>query len=137
MHCIAPGCANWFYKNRDKHFHQFPANNSQRSREWLQKLKRMDPPTHHNARVCSDHFTENDYISVGMFQEDGSFSFKQTTTLKDNAVPTMFDFSSYNPSATDAPTVRQSKLGSDNRKLRYTKHNYHTKAEEVHVFISD
>ena len=103
-HCIAPGCTQFYYKSPGKHFHRLPVNKPQLLRQWLQRLKRQDPPESKYARVCSDHFLDTDYKTKGIITNDGGFCFEKTNILKENAVPTVFDFSMYEKS-TDAPTT--------------------------------
>ena len=47
------------------------------------------------ARVCSAHFTAEDYISKGSFDKDGKYVVVQTATLRPAAVPSLFDFGGY------------------------------------------
>ena len=88
-------------------------------RAWLHNLKRKDPPAHADARVCSNHFVENDYIKVGSFDEEGRFAMIPSKNLSKEAVPTVFNFESYNISTTDAPSA--SKIVSKRRLNRLTK----------------
>jgi hypothetical protein len=53
--------------------------------------------------VCSDHFLVQDYTTKGVFGDDGRFAFIPTNLLLPTAVPSVFNFSGYNTSATDAP----------------------------------
>ncbi len=47
MHCIAPGCTNYFYnKKKGFHYHSYPVGNKTLLRKWLQNLTRADPPVH-------------------------------------------------------------------------------------------
>ena len=59
VHCIAPGCTNYFYKGGKQHFHRLPLKNKALLKSWLQKIKRKDPPVNEYARVCSDHLSRN------------------------------------------------------------------------------
>ena len=54
---------------------------------------------------------------------------------KDNALPTIFDFSSYNPSETDAPEACQSRLCSNNRKQRYAKRNIIVQRQKRYLYL--
>ncbi len=104
-HCIAPGCRNWYYKAKEKHYHTLPLGDKDRMKVWLQKLKRKNVPVNSNSKVCSDHFTKEDYVLKGNFDSFGCFQMVQTKDLKDGAFPSVFNFSEYNASATDAPST--------------------------------
>ena len=105
-HCIAPGCTNYYYKDSSKHYHRLPLKNKTLLKAWLQRLKRKDPPVNEYARVCSDHFVpDQDYHRKGMIMPDGSFNFIKTDKLKADAVPTVFEFSTYNPREPDTPSA--------------------------------
>ena len=103
--CIAYGCDN------DKRsapkgtsFHRLPLNKSsllKQVRIFLNRLyistltlivanqPTIDPPIHDsNARVCSHHFTEQDFVS-SIVEGFGP----KRPTLKPEAVPTVFGFS--------------------------------------------
>ncbi len=61
-HCIAPGCTNYYSKtDKDIHCHCFPKNNDGLCKEWITKMKLANPPKLKCARVCSAHFTDQDY----------------------------------------------------------------------------
>ena len=106
--CIAPGCTNGFYtakkSGKNVHFHQLPKK-AELSRRWLAALKRKHPPSGPIQRICSEHFRVTDYVVRGSFAEDGSFVQKTTSKLKPDAVPSVFDFSSYSVGQTDRPTA--------------------------------
>ncbi len=70
-HCIAPGCTNYYYKAQDRHYHQLPLNDKSRLKQWLQSMKRKAAPVNSHARVCSDHFTQEDYEVEGFLDEMG------------------------------------------------------------------
>ena len=59
----------------------------------------------------------------------------QTINLKDNALPTIFDFSSYNPFETDAPETRQSRLCSNNREQKYAKRNIIVQRQKRYLYL--
>ena len=63
--------------------------------------------------MCSNHFVESDYIKVGSFDEEGRFSMMPSKHLCQKAVPTVFNFESYDVTATDAPS--KSKIVSEPR----------------------
>lgn len=105
--CIAPGCSNEFYrvktKNKIVHFHTLPLKRHAVLRRWLAALKRVNPPVSHNARVCSEHFLKEDYVEERVFESE-RLVVRQTNKLKPEAVPSVFDFSSYKVGCTDRPT---------------------------------
>jgi len=110
VHCVAPGCTNYFYKDALTHlnvsFHRFPSDKQQLKR-WLQSLKRTNMPNLQYGRVCSDHFMEEDFVTKGRFKDDGSFEMARTNVLKHTACPSIFNFfSSYDHTKTDCPTPR-------------------------------
>lgn len=102
MHCIAPGCSNFYYKNKSVAYHRFPTNGS-RLKKWMQVLKRKEFPAMEYARVCSDHFLDSDYAWKGTFV-GGIFQKMKSKELLPTAFPSKIDFSGYNPKYTDCPT---------------------------------
>ena len=103
-HCLAPGCTNSRRKNKKVHYHRLPLANKPLLNVWLSKMKLARPPKLEHARICGDHFTTQDYESRGTFDDSGRFVMKQTSILKETAVPTLFDFSGYSQGNTDAPS---------------------------------
>lgn len=107
--CIAPGCTNEFYRlkamNKTVHFHHLPLTRKSVLLRWLAALKRKNPPVNSNARVCSDHFLDQDYVEEKVFNESGSLVTRRTNRLKFEAAPTIFNFSSYGIGSTDRPTI--------------------------------
>uniref|UniRef100_A0A8C6V119 THAP domain-containing protein 1 n=1 Tax=Neogobius melanostomus TaxID=47308 RepID=A0A8C6V119_9GOBI len=77
--CTVQGCDNKAKVYSVVMFHRFP-NNRKRRKVWLAALN-MDPTTPVEVlkkwRVCSEHFTEEDYTSSGL-------------RLKDKAIPTVW-----------------------------------------------
>ena len=61
----------------------FPTNHTRR-REWCIKLRRQDFTVKARTLLCSDHFLEKFFDRTG-----------QTVRLKDDAVPTVFNFLGY------------------------------------------
>uniref|UniRef100_A0A8C6WMC0 THAP domain-containing protein 1 n=1 Tax=Neogobius melanostomus TaxID=47308 RepID=A0A8C6WMC0_9GOBI len=75
--CIVPGCDNKQKVYSVVMFHRFPTH-PKRRKKWFDALK-MDPTNLEglkNWRVCSEHFTEEDYTSSGL-------------RLKNSATPTI------------------------------------------------
>ncbi|XP_031720258.1 protein Wiz-like isoform X2 [Anarrhichthys ocellatus] len=95
--CIAPGCSNEFYraKNEGKtvHFHSLPFARHVVLRRWLAALRRGTTPVRRGARVCSEHFVDEDYVGESVF-ESGVLVVRRTNKLKTEAAPSVFDFSS-------------------------------------------
>lgn len=134
-HCIAPGCTNWYYKTQDKSYHRLPLGDDVRLKKWLHNMKRKGAPVNENSHVCSDHFTSDSYEQQGCFNDDGSFVLKKTNRLKSDAVPTIFDFSSYNANNTDAPTSSVNHGGTTDRVERLLKRRIQREAEEVSRYL--
>lgn len=129
IHCIGPGCHNYFYNKKKKvHYHRLPLKNPVLLKQWLQKMKRSDPPVNTYARVCSEHFLDSDYVYVGSFDDSGAYKSIKSANLKDGAVP-FFDFSSYSTGNTDCPSKSTSEV-SRQRSDRLMKR---TKQKEVGV----
>ena len=108
VHCMAPGCTNWYYKCKEKTFHRLPTNESQR-KQWLQKLKLASPPSAKSARVCSAHFVDADYKTKDTYDEQGHLVKKKTSFLVKDAVPSVIDFSTYTFGSTDFPSAKSTK----------------------------
>lgn len=74
---------------------------------WLAALKRKKPPMGAEARVCSEHFLEKDYIEKKTF-ESGNLVVRRSNTLKPEVAPSVFDFSGYDARSTDRPAFSDS-----------------------------
>uniref|UniRef100_A0A667WSA6 THAP domain-containing protein 1 n=1 Tax=Myripristis murdjan TaxID=586833 RepID=A0A667WSA6_9TELE len=96
-------------KNQGKtvHFHALPLKRQVVLRRWLAALKRENPPVSREARVCSEHFVEEDYVEERFF-ESGNLVVRRSNKLKSEAAPSVFDFSSYEVGCTDRPTQSDS-----------------------------
>lgn len=77
--CSAPNCTNRPERPNGKTFHLFPKDASLRQ-QWVREVNREYWTPSKRSLLCSDHFTESCFDKTG-----------QTTRLKDNAVPTLFD----------------------------------------------
>ena len=137
VHCIAPGCTNYFYKEGDKqHFHRLPLKNKALLKNWLQKIKRKDPPVNEYARVCSDHFEPECYRQKRSFDSSGALVSNATKHLCTDAVPTIFNLSAFSSGMCDTPATTSSveKTGERKRRLAIrTRKQQHT---EVGLFTS-
>lgn len=62
--CSAVGCRNGYEKNTDKSlsFHSFPKDEFTKS-AWLRRLRRENFEPTVYSRLCSEHFTEHDFIT--------------------------------------------------------------------------
>lgn len=116
MHCMAPGCSNNHCNNPELHYHRLPLGNQSLLNEWLAKMKLARPPKLQYARVCSQHFTADDYQVKGQFADSGRYYQEQTSKLKPTAVPTVFDFSQYSRGTTDAPSTSPSAASARSRR---------------------
>lgn len=107
---MPPGCTNYYYSNKDVHYHWLPLVDADRLRKWLQVLKRNNLPDTAFARVCSDHFIDSDYEFKGMFR-DGAYSRQQTSNLTAVACcPSKLNLTSYSLSMTHRPTSSNTNL---------------------------
>jgi hypothetical protein len=131
VHCIAPGCTNYYSKNNNVHYHRLPLNRPQELRRWLQKLKLSKPPVNQWARVCSVHFVSEDYESE-MKMVDGRYKRQNTNKLLPGAFPSVLDFSGYSLSSTDAPSTACDAASRDgDRGLRLQQRKEHQYQRKV------
>ncbi|XP_034084830.1 uncharacterized protein LOC117554485 [Gymnodraco acuticeps] len=124
VYCIAPGCTNGFYtKKEEVHFHRLPLTDEKLLKAWVISMKRSDPPLNHYARVCSEHFKNDDYVHKMRFDESGCLVQYKTSDLKPGSVPTIFDFSTYAVGNTDRPSTsaEQDNDSVNKREVRATK----------------
>ena len=137
--CIAPGCANEFYRVKESgkkvHFHKIPVKRPQLLRRWLAALKRLSPPVGEGLRVCSDHFLSSDYVLEGVFEEDGRFVQRPTNRLMPDAVPSVFDFSGYSAGETDRPAQVAPASPALRRRERARRRAGNVKQQEVDYVI--
>ncbi|XP_072170930.1 THAP domain-containing protein 1-like [Diadema setosum] len=84
-YCAALNCTNRASKRCGKTFHRFPKTNHALREQWTINMRRNDWTPKPYATLCSDHFEEKYFDRTG-----------QTTRLRENAVPTLFNFA-YNP----------------------------------------
>lgn len=103
---MAPGCTNYHGKNKSVQYHHFPVDDKDLGQKWLRVMKLASPPKLENARVCSLHFTDDDYEPGGKLDKDGNVVLiRRHRFRRETAVPSLIDFSSYSIGSTDAPTV--------------------------------
>ncbi|XP_054637995.1 THAP domain-containing protein 1-like [Dunckerocampus dactyliophorus] len=82
--CAAINCRNRDTReNREKglSFHRFPHCNAQLLKQWVVNMRRNGWIPAARSQLCSSHFTEENFDRTG-----------QTVRLRQNAVPTVFDF---------------------------------------------
>ena len=65
VHCMAPGCHNYYGKNNSVHYHQLSQGNDSLLGEWMVNMPLARPPKLQHARVCSEHFVDDDYLTKG------------------------------------------------------------------------
>jgi len=78
--CIVFGCKNRHLRNSGFTFHRFPKDNVRR-KQWLVAVKREYWTPTDRSSICSAHFKSSCFDRTG-----------QTVRLKENAIPTIFDF---------------------------------------------
>ncbi|XP_075136175.1 uncharacterized protein LOC142210710 isoform X2 [Leptodactylus fuscus] len=60
--CAMFGCTNRMHKGCGKHFFRFPMKDPERLSKWIEAVQRNDWTPSIHSKVCSDHFTEKDYM---------------------------------------------------------------------------
>lgn len=119
---MVPGCSNSFYSIQGRatpvHFHHLPVKRPAVLRRWLAGMKRKNPPARSTAKVCSDHFVDDDYEDEFFFNEEGRLATRKKNLLKHDACPSVFDFSAYNFRSTDRPTPRTDSEAAVRRRER-------------------
>ncbi|XP_068105056.1 THAP domain-containing protein 1-like isoform X2 [Hyperolius riggenbachi] len=80
--CAAYGCKNRLSKGCGKHFFRFPMKNPEYLAKWLAVIRRDKWKPSIYSRLCSDHFTEEDY----MLRPGASYPY-----LRLDAVPSIID----------------------------------------------
>ena len=95
--CAAVNCSNGVQNNVEDgtSFHKFPLNDPELLQKWLSKLSRKDfAPTVH-SRLCSKHFTPDDFIISSSDSNSCRKRHRSDSTLKRNylkpySIPTIF-----------------------------------------------
>ncbi|XP_073403200.1 uncharacterized protein [Dendrobates tinctorius] len=82
MTCAAYGCKNHYVKGCGKQFFRFPMKDPCRLAKWVLAIRRKHWNPCASSRICSDHFTENDYMI-----RPGA----KVPRLRLDAVPSVFD----------------------------------------------
>ena len=61
--CAIATCSNTYKNIKDKNmiFLRFPQKNLDLSKEWVHKCRLKDIVNPKNARICSEHFKDDDY----------------------------------------------------------------------------
>ncbi|GCB77352.1 THAP domain-containing protein 2-like [Scyliorhinus torazame] len=78
--CAAFGCTAVYRKNTNTSFHRFPSNPRRRT-EWIRLVRRENFKPSKHTFLCSKHFEQTCFDRTG-----------QTRRLREDAVPTIFDF---------------------------------------------
>ncbi|XP_067871151.1 THAP domain-containing protein 2-like [Heterodontus francisci] len=78
--CAAYGCTAVYRKNTNTSFHRFPSNPRRRT-EWIRLVRRENFKPSKHTFLCSKHFEQTCFDRTG-----------QTRRLREDAVPTIFDF---------------------------------------------
>ena len=71
-------------------------------KRWIANTKLKNPPISKHSRICSAHFEPDCYERDLRAELLGT---KPMHRLKGDAVPTIFDFSTYNTNNTDLPST--------------------------------
>ncbi|KAM5192743.1 uncharacterized protein ACMZJ9_010754 [Mantella aurantiaca] len=82
MTCVAYGCNNHFFRGCGKQFFRFPMKDPIRLFKWVTAIRRKNWKPSASSRICSDHFTDNDYML-----RPGAM----VPRLRLDAVPTIFN----------------------------------------------
>ncbi|CAG5887278.1 unnamed protein product [Menidia menidia] len=131
--CIAPGCSNIYYKVKSEgkniHFHSLPLRRQVVLQRWLTALKQDSSKVSRTARVCSDHFIEEDYLEEKVFESDALVT-RRTNRLKSEATPSVFDFSTIGSSGN--PTQSTSKDTAVHHKEREQRRTILAEQREEH-----
>ena len=95
--CIAKDCQTRKLKKEDGgvNFHQFPLTNTELCDSWVKQSKINCNPTTHD-RLCGNHFRDEDYKSP------------KRSHLKDDAIPSIFDWTRKLPADRTSPNDEQS-----------------------------
>ncbi|XP_073513485.1 uncharacterized protein [Phyllobates terribilis] len=111
--CAVFGCKNRMHKGCGKHFFRFPMKDPERLIKWIEAVQRDDWKPSVHSKICSDHFTEKDY----MIRPGAACPY-----LRMDAVPTPL-----------YPTQRKKKT----KKRKYTKKTAGETAEAMEIKTED
>ena len=109
--CCVPDCYNYSSKTKkagDKvTYHRIPQDDPQRTKAWLERIRRKNMPPLENCYVCSDHFQpscfETDLRAQLLTGE------KAKRSLRDDAIPSLFSY---------GPEAKKPRLSSERRLQR-------------------
>ncbi|XP_025416958.1 THAP domain-containing protein 1-like [Sipha flava] len=59
--CVAYGCANRASPEQSTQFFRFPHSNEELMKKWIEAIKRKHFKLSQYSRICSDHFTNDDF----------------------------------------------------------------------------
>ena len=90
--CCVPDCYNYSAKTKkagDKvTYHRIPQDDPQRTKAWLERIRRKNMPPLENCYVCSDHFQPSCFktdLRAQLLTGE-----KPKMSLKDDAIPSLF-----------------------------------------------
>ena len=93
--CVSPACSSGYPSaNKEEHvtFHRFPSDIFLRDK-WIKKIPRKNWKWNNNHRLCSRHFSADDY-KVGSLDTNARRRIKKDQQvrkiLKNNSVPTIW-----------------------------------------------
>jgi len=131
---MAPGCHNREGDTKIRktlQFHRLPLKKPLLLKKWLGKLKLKYPSITKSSRICSDHFSPECYIRD---LQSELLGLDRSKKLKDNAVPTIFDFSGY-AKQTDVPsTSSATSQRSIQRSERVNERNKKKESQQVSYY---
>lgn len=92
--CIISGCGNVYRRDKHVSFHEFPSDQSA-SHKWIQLLEEKGLISHDfrisaKSRICSEHFTNECYVSGG-----------KRMRLRKSAMPSLFLSENFESSISD------------------------------------
>ena len=97
--CAAINCRSGYAKKKKDSnitFHSFPFNDEKLLKHWLKQIARKNFKPSKNARICTLHFKEEDFVVDSADQQDRRKRKRETIKLvkkrlKDNAYPSIFN----------------------------------------------
>ena len=91
VNCCVPGCTNYSAKSKEAgiSYHKIPKEKSLR-KAWIARLRRDNLPPTENCYVCSEHFTEDCFVSNLKRELVPGQSMKRR--LNRDAIPSLFSF---------------------------------------------
>ena len=122
LECAAVGCTEYATKESRHSFHRFPKDEA-RKKEWVAKVNRLDSVTKRLWQpkffhvLCSQHFDYSCFTHRTLLSS--GFHMQYKSTLKPNAVPSIFEHASKTTEWLDI-TSRRNSLLSQSREISVT-----------------